>query len=123
MGVGIKPNTVSPRAGVIDRRSADTVVVTPSDRTIVIGGLISTEKKNTESKVPILGDIPFLGAAFRRTTRGDVKQELLIFLTPHVVMTPEDLATLTDVEQAKLNLAPKAFGKPEVDRFLPGGKP
>lgn len=108
---------------VIDRRSADTVVVTPSDRTIVIGGLISSQKNDTESKVPLLGDIPLLGAAFRRSTKENVKTELLIFLTPHVVAKPDDLATLSDSERAKLNMAPSAFDKDDVARVLPGSKP
>lgn len=125
----ISPTTVSiPGAGnatVIDRRSADTVVVTPSDRTIVIGGLMSTQKGDTQSKVPILGDIPFLGAAFRRTTKSDVKTELLIFLTPHVVATPDELATLSESERANLEFAPTAFSKADIGKFLPGsgGKP
>ena len=108
---------------VIDRRQADTVVVTPSDRTIVIGGLISSQKDNTETKVPLLGDIPLIGAAFRRTTKADVKQELLIFLTPHVVATPDDLASLSDSERTKLNMAPEVFDKADINKFLPGSKP
>lgn len=125
----ISPTTVSiPGAGnatVIDRRSADTVVVTPSDRTIVIGGLMSTQKSNTQSKVPLLGDIPLIGNAFKRTTKGDVKTELLIFLTPHVVATPDELATLSESERASLEFAPTAFSKADIGKFLPGsgGKP
>jgi general secretion pathway protein D len=73
---------------VIDKRSADTVVVTPSDRTVVIGGLISTEVKDLDSKVPILGDIPLLGYAFKRKQKSTTKTELLIFLTPRVIQNP-----------------------------------
>lgn len=122
----ISPVTVSiPGAGnatVFDRRSADTVVVTPSDRTIVIGGLISSDKKDTQTKVPILGDIPLLGAAFRRTTKGNVKTELLIFLTPHVVATPEDLASVSENERAKLNMAPTVFDKADLSKLIPPSK-
>lgn len=105
---------------VIDKRQADTVVVTPSDQTIVIGGLISSQKNDTTDKVPILGDIPLLGAAFRRKTTGDTKTELLIFLTPHVVMDPKDLNTVTQGEQGKLNMTPTAFEKADIGRFVPG---
>jgi type II secretion system protein D len=122
----ISPTTVAiPGAGnatVIDRRSADTVVVTPSDRTIVIGGLISTQKGDTETKVPLLGDIPIIGNAFKRTTRGDTKTELLIFLTPHVVATPDELGHLTEAERANLNLAPKTFDEGDLKHYLPDGK-
>lgn len=123
----ISPTTVNiPGAGnatVIDRRAADTVVVTPSDQTIVIGGLISSQKNNIDSKVPILGDIPLLGYAFKRKVKGDVKTELLIFLTPHVVKTPADLASLSDGERARLNMAPIAFDKADISKFLPGSTP
>jgi general secretion pathway protein D len=109
-------------APVIDRRSADTVVVTPSDRTIVIGGLISSQKNDTDNKVPILGDIPILGNAFKRKRRDDTKTELLIFLTPHVVMNPDDLAKVSDGERAKLNLTPTAFEKADLSKFIPPPK-
>ena len=103
---------------VIDTRVADTVVVTPSDQTIVIGGLISTQKDDTVKKVPLLGDIPILGNAFKRTQKNDVKTELLIFLTPHVVQNPSDLANLAKDERQKMDLAPKTFQKEEMDRYI-----
>jgi general secretion pathway protein D len=104
---------------VIDTRAADTVVVTKSDRTVVIGGLMSDAKNDIDSKVPLLGDIPIIGAAFRRQNHSHVKSELLIFLTPHVVQTPDDLERLTQTEQQRLNLAPSTFPKSDVDKFLP----
>jgi general secretion pathway protein D len=113
--VPISNNVSSP---VIDRRSADTVVVTPSDKTVVIGGLISTQTKDREDKVPLLGDIPLLGAAFKRKQKGDEKTELLIFLTPHVVQTPQDLPRLAVEEQAKLELAPKVFQKEDMAKYV-----
>jgi len=112
-------NTVS--SPVIDKRSADTVVVTPSDRTVVIGGLISTQTSDKENKVPFLGDIPILGQAFKRKTKNDVKTELLIFLTPHVVPSPDDLSRAVQSERDKLDLAPKAFPQQDLDRYI--GKP
>lgn len=108
-------NTVS--SPVIDKRSADTVVVTQSDKTVVIGGLISTQTTDRDSKVPLLGDIPILGYAFKRKQKADVKTELLIFLTPHVIPNPDALATATDSERAKLELAPKAFPQ-DMDRYI-----
>ena len=110
-------NTVS--SPVIDRRSADTVVVTRSDKTVVIGGLISNQNSAKDSKIPILGDIPIVGNLFKRKTTDRAKTELLIFLTPHVIATPDDLDKLTDSERARLNLAPNAFEKAELEKFLP----
>lgn len=110
-------NTVE--SPVIDRRAADTVVVTPSDQTVVIGGLISNQKNDRDSKVPVLGDIPLLGYAFKRKVKSDVKTELLIFLTPHVVRNPGELAKLSTNTREEMNLAPDAFPKGELERFLP----
>jgi len=52
-----------------------------------------------------------------------VKTELLIFLTPHVVATPDELASLSESERSKLNFAPQAFDKADIGKFLPGSKP
>jgi general secretion pathway protein D len=112
-------NTVS--SPVIDKRSADTVVVTASERTVVIGGLISTQTTDRDSKVPILGDIPLLGYAFKRKQKSDTKTELLIFLTPRVIPSPDDLPGASASERQKLDLAPKAFPPQDLERYI--GKP
>ena len=104
---------------VIDTRAADTVVVTKSDRTIVIGGLISNEQDGIDSKVPLLGDIPLLGALFKRKTSNHTKDELIIFLTPHVVNSPEDLDRMTESEQGKLSAPPQSFDQKEITKLLP----
>lgn len=69
-------------------REAETTVMIRNGETLVIGGLISDNKVKNESKVPILGDIPFLGRLFRHNSSDDVKTDLLIFLTPHII-TPD----------------------------------
>ena len=113
-------NTVS--SPVIDKRAADTVVVTPSDQTVVIGGLISTQRNDRDTKVPILGDIPILGYAFKRKIKADTKTELLIFLTPHVVRTPDELAHVSSQERGQMQLAPKTFQKEEMERYIGASK-
>lgn len=105
-------------AAVIDKRSADTVVVTPDGQTVAIGGLIGTSKVNQDRKIPLLGDIPLLGAAFKRQVKTDTKTELLIFLTPHVIMHPSELAGVTKDEKGRLRMAPKTFEEKELNRFL-----
>ncbi len=112
------PISTGVNSPVIDKRSADTVVVTPSDQTVVIGGLISTQMIDQENKVPILGDIPLLGYAFKRNIKKNQKTELLIFLTPHVVMDPDDLSGIAKDERSKLELAPKTFEKEEMKKFI-----
>jgi len=105
------------QAPVIDKRSADTVVVTPDGQTVIIGGLIANRKTQSVSKIPLLGDIPFLGFAFRSTTKKDVKTELLIFLTPHIVQAPSQLAAVSAAEQQKTGVT-RSMTEEELDRYL-----
>jgi len=112
-----EPIAAGVNAPVIDQTSADTVVVTPDSQTVVIGGLMGSDKTSTESKVPLLGDIPLLGSLFRHRTSNSAKNELLIFLTPHIVPMPSELASLSAREQAHM-LEPKSYSEQELDRFL-----
>jgi general secretion pathway protein D len=104
-------------APAIDKRSADTVVVTPNGQTVIIGGLIEDSKAELESKIPFLGDIPLLGNLFKRKITTDGKTELLIFLTPHVIQAPVEIAALTTTEKARSD-GVKAFSDKELDKFL-----
>lgn len=104
-------------APIIDLRRADTVVRTPDGQTVVIGGLIQNSKNNTDSKIPLLGDIPLLGNLFKRKVKQNQKTELLIFLTPHIVRTGEQLAAMTQTETSQTG-ARKAFSEAELHRFL-----
>ena len=99
-------------------RAADTVAVTADGQTVIIGGLMETDKSVTDTKIPFLGDIPLFGSLFKRRQTSDVKTELLIFLTPHIVMYPSQLAGLTTAERNKGNLTPKEFSQDELDRFI-----
>lgn len=105
-------------APVVNTRSADTVVVTPNGQPVIIGGLMQNTKLSNDSKIPILGDIPLLGNLFKRQNKNNTKTELLIFLTPHIIMAPAQLAAMTETERAKAPLAEKAFGEQELDRFI-----
>jgi len=112
------PVSLGVNAPVIDMRSADTVVVTPDAQTVIIGGLMQNQKTQTDSKIPILGDIPGLGVLFKHKVKSSTKTELIIFLTPHIVKEPSQLAGLTASEREKAVLAPKAFSEEELNRYL-----
>lgn len=89
---GFDPNQV----GVaLSNRKVDNVVVVKDNETVVIGGLVSDLETDNVSKVPWLGDIPFLGWAFKTTTKTLAKVNLLVFLTPHIIREPEDLERQT----------------------------
>lgn len=72
-------------------RTTENVVVVDDNQTIVIGGLIGTTQTRVATKVPILGDLPLIGALFRGKADDERKTNLLIFLTPHVINEAADL--------------------------------
>jgi len=63
---------------------ATQVLVDNGDR-IVLGGIFEQTTRTTVTKVPFLGDVPFVGILFRNTVKQDDKTELLIFVTPKIV--------------------------------------
>jgi type IV pilus assembly protein PilQ len=69
----------------IDTRSVETQVLVSDGQTVVLGGIYETERRETISKVPFLGDIPVLGNLFKSKQRIDNKAELLIFVTPRIL--------------------------------------
>jgi type II secretion system protein D len=104
-------------APVIDTRSADTVAVTPDGQTVVIGGLLQNTKTEIITKIPLLGDIPLLGNFFQRKQKSEGKSELIIFLTPHVVAAPTELAALATKERDRSGAA-KGMTEEELNKFL-----
>ncbi len=77
-----------------NRRIENTVVVADGE-TVVIGGLIGDDYQDSVDKVPWLGDIPVLGWLFKTTSRNLRKQNLLVFLTPRIVRSKEQLVKQT----------------------------
>jgi general secretion pathway protein D len=73
----------------------DTIVV-PDQQAVVLGGLISDKVTNSESKVPLLGDIPILGYLFKFTQKRKEKRNLLIVLTPYIVHNQTDLERIVE---------------------------
>ncbi len=70
---------------IIDKRSLDSNVLIKSGDTLAIGGLLSDQVSKSRTKVPLLGDIPFLGYAFQSHDNERHKRNLLIFVTPTIL--------------------------------------
>lgn len=85
-------NQVGP---ALAKRQVENVVVVGDGDTVVIGGLISDDYESTVTKVPWLGDIPFFGWLFKSTHTTLQKRNLLVFLTPHIVRSKDDLEKQT----------------------------
>ena len=116
-GGGVIGNTAV-YAPTLNVRSADTVVVTPDAQTVVIGGLISDNKSTSDSKVPLLGDIPLLGMLFKSSSKSDTKTELLMFLTPHIVQSPGQLTAMAGHETGQASAITNSISELELNRFL-----
>jgi type IV pilus assembly protein PilQ len=69
----------------IDSTKIDTQVLANNGETIVLGGIFKSDAVTSEDKTPLLGDIPFLGRLFKRTSTTNEKSELIIFITPKIV--------------------------------------
>jgi general secretion pathway protein D len=85
---------------VTKKRTIKTVVMVDDGDTIVLGGLIEEDLKQIEEKVPLLGDVPLLGALFRYNRTAKVKRNLMVFLRPVVV---RDQAVNTQIAGEKYN--------------------
>jgi len=107
-------NTVGPTTS---KRSASTVVSVADGRTAVIGGLISNAVTANASKVPILGDIPFIGRLFRADAVRDDKVNLIIFLTPHVIRSRTDLANVSSQRQHKFENSLGTYNEMPADKY------
>jgi general secretion pathway protein D len=73
---------------IIDRRQANSQLIVKDGQTIVISGILRETQTQTTRKIPLLGDIPLLGALFTSIDNRDVQTELLMFVTPTVVENP-----------------------------------
>ncbi|MGB5810094.1 MAG: type II secretion system secretin GspD [Polyangiales bacterium] len=103
----------------INRRTARTEVMVRDQQTIVIGGLMRDAIQNTEDKVPVLGDIPILGALFRKTNKSKRKTNLLLILTPYIIRDPGDLREIFERKmQERQQMIDRYFVFGE-DKFTP----
>ena len=105
---------------IIATRSAQTRVAIRDGQTIVIGGLMEDRKTETIDKVPLLGDIPYLGELFKRRQKKKTKTELLIFLTPHVAADPGDLKDMSKQETEASKLVPNAVDPNAFQEHMEG---
>lgn len=88
--------TVQGQADLItNKREIKTMILAADQETIVLGGLISDDITESESKVPFLGDIPFIGWLFKSKSTQHIKRNLMIFLKPTIVLDKQKATVLT----------------------------
>lgn len=103
----------------INQREAEASISVLAGNTVVMGGLMREQVIHSSSQVPLLGDLPLIGPLFRQTKAKRAKSELLVFLTPQVVRTPGELATVTGTETRRLPEIPKSL-KNAAEGIQPG---
>ena len=102
-------------------RGTKTTVVAQNHRTIVLGGIMEDHVLESVAKIPILGDIPLLGHLFRSTTKKNVKTNLLLFLTPHIIRSRADFEEISERKRQERQKLLEEFwgergaGEPPVD--------
>lgn len=90
---------------VIETRRTDTTLQVKDGQTIIIGGLRKSEPSVVESKIPLLGDLPFIGVLFRKVDTDIIESELGVFITPHIYtdgkLTDEELKLIEKGKEKK----------------------
>ena len=87
---------------ITNTRKIDTTVLVDNQEVIILGGLTRDKESSSESKVPLLGNIPVLGNLFKSQTKSFEKQNLLVFLRPTVLSTRSDIKTHTERKYSRL---------------------
>lgn len=88
----------------IAKRDIKTKISVADSKTIVVGGLIKNSKTVTETKVPLLGDIPLLGWLFKQKSESTTKKNLLVFITPHLVTKQAQIDAVTQQKRDEQKL-------------------
>ncbi len=103
-------------APIINQRRANTTVSVPSGQTILIGGLIATTDDKRMVKVPWLGDIPVIGAMFRKSHNTRERKELLILLTPQILSGSQEEGTVKDMQKVTREQLDRSRIQDEIKR-------
>ena len=106
---------------VIDRRSIDTVAKVKDGQTIIIAGIIKERKKEELRGAPFLMKIPFLGTMFRRTEQSVERSELVILITP-TLMVGKKIQELSEEERRRVEEAVKPFHFGDIEPWKEGIK-
>lgn len=103
------------------KRELDTTVLVDNNQTLVLSGLIDNEVEQSVSKVPLLGDIPYLGALFRSKSSEQVKRNLMIFIRPTIVRDSQTAGSLSARKYTAIR-ALELYRKDQGIMLLPNNK-
>jgi len=101
--VGPEIQVGSTRMTTIDTANIGTIISAANNETVVLGGLITKDENKILRKVPLLGDIPFLGKMWRHETTKTERKEILVILTPRIVKNQDDKDQVKQMETARMS--------------------
>lgn len=116
----VRTTTSTIDSPTIQQRRIKTTVNVQDGQSIILAGLIQDRSDRTRGQVPILGDIPYLGNAFKNKTDTIKRTELLIAITPQVIKDRQQIDDVTAEYRDKLNFStrPQRQGPPDVRETL-----
>ena len=116
MDIHSKDSSGSVPSGIPQETSAEVVtnIIVKDGQTVVIGGLFKDKITNAKTQVPLLGDLPIIGAAFRGTADKVERQEVIVLLTPHIITEPGQ----TEGEARADDIRRKRFGAKEELQWI-----
>jgi type II secretory pathway component GspD/PulD (secretin) len=117
----IVPGTKELGNFIFDRREVTTHVIVRSGQTVMLSGIIQQDQSEEVHKVPLLGDIPLLGALFRSIDKSTNNRELVAFVTPNVIDTEAQLDQQMEEPLQTIGNIQKALGSPDAAQDDSGG--
>jgi general secretion pathway protein D len=98
MKIDIESSTpqIDPQSGLpkVNKRKTSQLLTVKNKQTVVVSGLVQSTEFERYKKIPLLGDIPIIGWLFRNSEIGKIRNNLVIFLTPHIIHGADDLAAV-----------------------------
>jgi len=106
---------------ILNKREVETTLTVDDGQIAIIGGLLSDDERRTIEKVPFLGDLPGIGALFRSKAKQRTKTNLMIFIRPTVLRTPEDSRRVAERRYGYLRLqqaGQNPDSEPSIDQLV-----
>lgn len=113
---------------ITNKREIKTKVMVEDNGLVILGGLISDELSTSDQRVPLLGDIPYLGRLFRSDASKNTKQNLMVFIRPRILRDGPSLAGLSESkyrslqQTTPLQLPDLAAGSPQLLQVFPASR-
>jgi general secretion pathway protein D len=104
---------------ITSNREVETVALVADNQTMVLGGLVGATDSQSESKIPILGDLPIIGALFRNRSKTVRRTNLMVFLTPHIIDDEGDMNEVMRMKDAqRQEFMRRFYGRSESDQMM-----